>query len=154
MTHFDDFPWVKERSECSLTTVFEMLRQQVAQDVKVRQGPSAISGQPNSGLSHGFSITETSESFTVSLDANTLHERVSFVRRAHNIQIINTNGGLILEATPNLNAEGKCVVKVRDQEYPLWYFRKMALEHLVSWDFLNLKAPIRGRRWCLHQLSR
>src|SRR3989442_1756760 len=126
MTPIDDFPWVKERAECSLTKVFEMLRQQVAQDVKIRQEmrQPIFEGAPNPMFGYGFSITESGDTFAVLLDAHNTHERVTFVRGAHSIQVKNTNGEPLFEAAPSLNAEGKCIVKIGKQEYPLWYARK------------------------------
>ncbi len=132
MTMGDDFPWVQKRSECSLGKVFELLRQQVAQDVQVRQNVrqsvSDIGGRPN--YNHSFTITEARDSFTVMLEGNQLHERVSFLLEPHSIKVSGTNGELMFEAYPSLNADGQCIVKVDRREYPLWYMRMLALEKL------------------------
>lgn len=129
----DDFPWIKERSECSLSKIFAMLRQQVSRDITIRESmrQPLFPEEANSRFSHTFTMTEDSDSFTVLLDGtDRLHERVVFVRGERSIKVMDTNGTTMFEATPSLNIEGKCVVKVKDKEYPLWYVRKMALEHL------------------------
>jgi hypothetical protein len=132
MTLSEDFKWVQERSECSLFTVFQLLRQQVTQDVTARQEmckPIADrEGRPV--YAHSFDINEAGNSFTVTLVGHQLNERICFLLESDSIKVTNTEGTVILEATPSLNVEGKCIAKIGKLEYPLWYVRMMALERL------------------------
>lgn len=70
MTPMEDLAWVRERSECSLAAVFELLRQQVKRDVDDRKELSKpisdFQGRP--GYAYGLSITEGQDSFTVLLE--------------------------------------------------------------------------------------
>jgi hypothetical protein len=131
MTPLDDFAWVKERSECTVARVFEILRQQVMEDVKVRQGLCApVASIWPERFSHAFRFLDSSNSFTVLLEGEQLNERVSFMRESRTIKATSTNGDVIIEGTPSLNVEGKCVLKIGAEEQPIWYFRKRALESL------------------------
>jgi len=128
----DNFNWIQERVKCSASKLFELLRQQVSQDVKCRNKliPPLFEGEQPPRHTHGFSMTETGDSFTVSLDSNQVHKKVTFVRGDRTIEIKGTDGTGMFQAVPSLNAIGECVMVINKQEYPIWYLRKMALESL------------------------
>src|SRR5882672_4882401 len=133
MTLSDDFPWVKERAECSLSKVFETLRQQVKGDMDARQAMRSpmFPGNQTPQWSYGFSFHETSDSFMVTLRGiNELEECVVFARSERSILIKNTERKVVLEATPSLDANCNCVLLIDKEERPFWYVRKLALEHL------------------------
>jgi hypothetical protein len=143
MTATEDFPWIKERAACSAAKLFELLRQQVRQDAEIRQAmsPPMSPGNPESGYSHGFDFTQTGESFTVALNSFQTKERVTFLLRDNVIEVEDSNGMAFLAAVPSLNVQGNCIVLIDKQEYPLWYLRKMALEHLFFEHFSPVTAP-------------
>lgn len=133
MMPIEDFEWIKERSECSLPAVFELLRQQVRRDVdtrqKMRRPQELITG--GAGYVYSFKFLEGgSDNFTVILEGAHLNERVSFLREPHSIKATDADGEKIVEGTPRLNPDGKCVLKIGAKEHPIWYFRKWALEKL------------------------
>jgi len=131
MTPIEDFMWVRERYECSLSKVFDILRKQVRDDVEARQkmvSPEDFRLGP--GASHSFAFLDGGNNFTVKLKGHTVSERVSFLREPHTIKATNTNGELIIEGSPTLNPAGQCVLKIGSKEFPIWYFRKLALEEL------------------------
>ena len=131
MTPIEDFAWVAERSECTLARVFEVLRQQVMEDVKIRQGKRApIATVWAERFSHGFRFVDGNNSFTVLLEGEGLDERVSFLKESQTIKATRNNGEIIIEGAPTLNVEGKCVLKIGSEDQPIWYFRKCALESL------------------------
>jgi len=132
MTPIKDFAWVKERCECSVKQLFSILRQQVQADVKARQEmrASLVDFGAGTGYSHSFRFIDGSDNFAVLLEGQHLNERVSFALESTKIKATDTDGTLIVEGTPSLNIEGHCVLKNQSKEYPLWYFRKTALERL------------------------
>lgn len=127
----EDSTWVHQRHECSLGKVFELLRTQVRDDVAARQkmvAPEDFRIGP--GASHSFTFVDGANSFTVKLEGRGLDERVSFLREPLSIKATNTNGEIIIEGSPTLNPERECVLKIASKEFPIWYFRKLALEEL------------------------
>ena len=128
----EDFAWIKERKECSLASVFEMLRQQVKEDVRIRHG--MVSDMANVGMpnryTHAFKFIDSGNSFTVLLEGEQLNHRVCFSRESDRIKVTDTNGEQILEAIPSLNLKGECIMRIEKQDYPLWYMRLKTLEHL------------------------
>jgi hypothetical protein len=132
MTTAKDFEWVKERAECSVVRVFELLRQQVQEDIKIRQEmrPSQINFGAGTGYGYGFRFLDGRDNFVVLLEGSRLNERVSFLREPTTIKATDTSGELILEGAPSLNPEGECVMRIKEKEFPIWYFRKAALEKL------------------------
>jgi hypothetical protein len=134
MTPIENFDWVRERSTCTLRSVFESLRQQVKQDVEIRQSlrPTVpvFGAEGMRGFNHCFRFSENPTSFTVTLEGEVGHALVSFLLEPHSIKATDTNGTLVIEGTPSLNAEGKCVMRIASEDYPVWYFRMKALETL------------------------
>jgi hypothetical protein len=131
MTPTEDFTWVHERYECSLSKVFNLLRKQVRGDVEAREKMVPREDfRLGPGASHHFAFVDGATNFEVTLEGRGLSERVSFLREPRTIKATNTNGELIIEGSPTLNPEGICVLKIASKEFPVWYFRKLALEEL------------------------
>jgi len=120
----DDFDWVSERATCSLAVIFGTLKLQVREDVKKRtdlRPPEAH---------YGFTFSDHGDGFFVGLDADTVHYSILFKREAKKIEI-SGDGIKAFEATPTVNDEGKCRLKVNGIEREFWQVRRMALEKLL-----------------------
>jgi hypothetical protein len=123
------FDWVTERSACTLPKIFAVLRQEVEQDVKTRNGL-----RPNLAP-YEFSVTEDIDEFRVVLKAKDLHQSVSFKLEEHLISVRNDNEkdkvGPMLQVTLTFNDKGECKLHANEQERELWQVRRMALEDLM-----------------------
>jgi hypothetical protein len=117
----DDFDWVTELSRCSPVVVFEKLKLQIREDVKIRNSQLPKAHDP-------FRIEEHGSSFAVLLPSP--HQAVTFSVTDKKISVKDWKGKLICEATLTLNDEGECKVKIKGKERELWQMRKMALEEL------------------------
>jgi hypothetical protein len=120
-----DIDWVKARSECCPARVFQQLKLGVEADVKARQAIHT----PDEN--YGFSTASAAGSVTVLIQGNHLRGCVTFDQTEDGISVRNEKDEVMLEATLTLNNEGQCRLKVLGQEYELWQFRKIALEHLL-----------------------
>ena len=60
-----------------------------------------------------------------------LVDSVTFQHANKKISVFDKHDKTMFEATPSLNDEGECVLKVNDKERHLWQVRKMALENLL-----------------------
>lgn len=120
----DSYDWVSERASCSLAIIFEVLRLQVENDVKRR---TAL--RPD-GAHYGFRFAyHAPDAFIVGLDANNFHHWVTFKLGATKIEVLG-DGIAKFEATPTVNDEGKCRLRVNGVEREFWHVRRMALEAL------------------------
>lgn len=120
-----NFEWVKARSECCPAKVFQQLRLGVEADIKARM--STLSDEAN----YGFTATSSPGSITAHIQGNRLRRSVTFDETDDGISVRDESDKVMFRATLTLNNEGECRLKVSGQEYELWQFRKMALEHLL-----------------------
>lgn len=122
-----EFNWVKERQKCSAVAIFERLRNEVEQDVEIRNG---LRG-PLPLYSYHFSSTTTA--FTVTLEeTNQPHRTARFFLEDEVISVeVNEQS---MRATVTLNDAGECTLKIGNNEIGFWQFRKRALEKLFFLD--------------------
>jgi hypothetical protein len=127
ITFMAEFDWVTARSDCSLGAIFEKLRVQVGEDVKKRQ---ALRGQ--GAQYYGFTLLEEPKSVGVMLEHmhDDLHRIVRFRLAKNAIEVVDENGKVKFVATPTLNDEGECRLKIEGIDRDLWHLRKLALEEL------------------------
>jgi hypothetical protein len=118
----EKFDWVTALSSCSVNEVFVRLKQQVEQDVEIR----------NKQLTrHGFKFISTGESFTVLTEDHMTLRSVTFKRGTQDITVQDDENAVMFKATLTFNDAGECRMKVKDRELCLWQVRKMALEGLL-----------------------
>jgi hypothetical protein len=118
--------WVSKRSACSLFQMFEKLRIDVENDVRVRQSLRPEQAQ------YKFSFAQEGDIFSVSRDANR-HEllaTVSFHLEENGIVARKRSGSTILTAKITLNNKGECRFKIGEEEYESWQLRRKALESI------------------------
>lgn len=121
-----DFDWVTERSSCSPSQVFEKLKLQVIEDVRLR------SSLPPNGLK--FAVVKNGSSFFVTKqNVGELVQpghSVKFTLTEDAIEVCGGRGAETFEAAPTLSDDGKCRLKINEQEHQFWQFRRRALEAL------------------------
>jgi hypothetical protein len=123
-----NFDWVRELSSCSLPPIFEKLKLEVEEDIKTRMALR------REGDAYGFEMARTVDAFTVYLNSNHRREAVKFTLKEKCIEVSDSSGDQMFEATLTLNDEGECRVKIDGQERELWHMRRLALEGLF-FDF-------------------
>ena len=127
----ENFDWVSARSKCSIGEVFEILRQQVKQDVETR----VALRKPGVESFFTFKVVEAGPFFSAIAEGHKIFKRVSFEWDAKSLRVQGDDGRPNLTATLTLSNDGVCRIKVDGQEYDLWQFRKMALEDLFFGEF-------------------
>src|SRR5215510_6487756 len=121
----EDFNWINARSECSLAKVFELLKAEVGEDVNSR---NALLPE---GTANKFSTVTVGNVLTVmlvGLGAQPLS--VKFTKRDHSIECRDADDKLIFDATPGLDHNGNCMIRIGNSYYELWQVRRLALEQL------------------------
>jgi hypothetical protein len=120
---FANFDWIKERAKCTPFKVFEILHSQVEQDIHSRNQLS------DDVVAHKtFSLQSNGEWFAVVYGGN---KGVKFVQTEYGIQIQGMPFREVLHTgILMLSNDGQCRLKVVDEEYDLWQFRKLALHDL------------------------
>jgi hypothetical protein len=121
----DAFDWVTARSKCSTSAVFERLKLQINEDVEKRN--ALIGGPPSPYI---FRVISNGPIVTVLLEGHRLRASVMFRLQNEFISVSDDNDNLLFHAAVTLNDEGRCVVKINDEDRELWQMRKMALEKL------------------------
>jgi hypothetical protein len=124
----DDMDWVTERSKCSITAVFEMVKLGAENDTKTRHNlPGAKCGYEFIGGGRG--------SFSVSVVCTgDVHHVVKF-SLDRNAIVVSADDTPFLEARVGLSDEGLCKLTVKGEELELWQFRKRALDSLFfDWE--------------------
>lgn len=118
------FDWVKARSNCTVSAVFEQLGKDVQSDLKRH---SVLNPGPAQSLRFD---TCSDDTFYVERDR---HHRVVFSKERESIGIV--RWGYLGEAEPlmvlkvRLGDDGKCVLVDKDQnEWQPWQVRRKALE--------------------------
>jgi hypothetical protein len=119
------FDWVTERSACSLPKMFKTLLLQIKEDVETR---NAL--RPNNSP-YEFSVEEKGESFSAVLKTADVQMSVVFSLVDHAISVRDDKGNQMFEVTITFSEEGKCKLRVNDEERELWQVRRMALEELM-----------------------
>ena len=120
----DDFEWVTARANCSVNEVFEKLRAQVKADVDIRHNL-----RPH-GEMYAFRFISEGPQFIALVEGNKLHHAVIFTLKDGIITVSDDDDNVLFRANVTLNDDGKCVVKINEDERELWQMRKMALEKL------------------------
>lgn len=119
------FDWVSGRFACSLAGVFKTLRLEVEEDVNTRNGLRP----PNSP--YEFSVADTDDGFTVTLQAKEVRKSIAFKHAEHAIVVRDDKGDAMFEVTLAFSNEGDCKLKVNHEEREYWQIRRMALEGLM-----------------------
>ena len=120
----EELDWVTQRSECSLSVIFEKLKTQIQADVKTRN-----SMRPELAP-YIFNISVKGDTIIVTADSNRPYMAVQFELSGKSIVVKNKRDEVMAEATLTLNDRGECKLKVASQEQELWQFRRKALEDL------------------------
>jgi hypothetical protein len=113
--------WVTERAKCSLTAIFLALKEGVKRDVDAQND---LNGHPQ------LNYRDQDDRLQVYKRDGSGLESVAFALRSNKIEVLDTNGALIFEATITLNDLGECKLRVQNQERELWQVRRQALEQL------------------------
>ena len=123
--------WVTERSKCTAGQIFDLLKAEVDKDVKTRQ-----SSIPQ-GHYGGLNIYVKTKEFGVSLHGinyqtgTELHKTVRFALEGNSIVVVDENLSQRMKATVSLGDDGRCRLKVGEEELESWQFRRRALEDLL-----------------------
>lgn len=121
----ENFNWVQARNECSLAQVFQQLYNDVIGDVEERKA------LPSRDAQLTFSVTTGKGNFSVVRAINgSIPDSVNFVLSRSEIIAQDDRNTFMLKATITLNNEGRCRLKVGDDELEQWQFRRKALEKL------------------------
>lgn len=117
--------WVRELSLCSIPQVFKQLYLDVKEDVE------AINGAKGLTTHNCFDVVENSTGsvFTVFQRNADAGREVTFKRGDDEMRVDRKNGPSFT-ITLTLNNEGRCKLRVDDEELEQWQVRKMALEGL------------------------
>lgn len=119
-----DFDWVTALSECSTAKVFQELIMQAKADVELRK---ALLPRDRH---YSFDVAMNGGDLRVFVIGNRLNGLVNFSFKNGEIVISNEDDGVMFTATPTLNDEGACRLRVNGKQCELWQVRKMALEQL------------------------
>jgi|SRR5579864_2337902 len=123
----DGSEWIRARSECSHVQAFERLKTEVRDDVEANN-KLIRAGGASSGL---FVIQFFDRSFRVYLDLANIDRAVVFsLQSDFSIAVDGTNPPVAIRGTVVLDDDGKCRLRVNDQELKFWQFRRRALEAL------------------------
>src|SRR5271166_1567454 len=104
--------WVKERANCTVAKVFELLRLQVGHDVEARN--SLEPSRPS------FSMVSNGESFTVLDERDAPHRAVIFSRKETAILARDGKDVVMFHASPTLSDDGDCRLNVDGKEREVW----------------------------------
>jgi hypothetical protein len=121
-----EMDWIGVRSRCTAARLFEHLKEQLQKDVEDRQAL-----RPPDNTWYGFHLDIGRNRASVMLEGHGLEsEAVVFYLKPNSILIVDGAGKHKFEATPTVNDEGECRLKVNGEERELWQFRKKALEEV------------------------
>jgi len=121
--------WVNLRAKCSPYEVFVQLRSEVEKDVEYRKA-LLKPGEAD------FTVKRSHNSFAVirqrhHICASVVFEwSVEFGWNEHGILVRDELGKTIADGTVALNDGAECVLRVDDQEFQFWEFRKKVLQDL------------------------
>jgi hypothetical protein len=77
-----------------------------------------------------FIVKNDGTTAAVVVEGHNIYDCARFKLTATAIEVFDRNDKLRFKATPTLNDEGECRLKIDGQERELWHLRKMALEPL------------------------
>lgn len=117
----EDFDWVTARAECSLASVFELLKTAVGRDVDTRHA------MPATG--NGFAFVPEHNTFLVIHSAPNERHTVKFTLESNAIAVT-FDDKPILTGSVTLCDDGVCRIAVEGQPVAGWQFRRRALERL------------------------
>jgi hypothetical protein len=118
-----NFNWIKARADCSLAQVFKQL------ELGARNDVDTANAQRMAEDRHKFSISASAGRFSVTRESSrALPLSVDFSLEGNEI-VVCAGNEIILKATITLNNEGRCMLKVGDEELEQWHVRRMALEN-------------------------
>jgi hypothetical protein len=120
----EQFDWVAARAKCSIGVVFERLREQVRTDVEARKR------QTETDRHYAMSFVSEGRMFAALVESHQIHDVISFVLEDDAIEVRDKEKALFV-STVGLNNEGRCIMKIDNQEYELWQVRRLALEKLL-----------------------
>jgi hypothetical protein len=119
-----NFNWIKARADCSLAQVLRQL------ELGVRNDVDTVNAQRMADDRHKFSISASTGRFSVSRESSrAVPLSVDFSLEGDEI-VVCTGDEIILTATITLNHEGRCMLRVDEEEVEQWQVRRMALEDL------------------------
>jgi hypothetical protein len=119
-----DFDWVTALLACSPNKVFEMLKGQIREDVRIRNG--LLSQHTR----YTFTTTGDGETLTVLIESDTDHRSVTFSLTRKGIAVRDEKDKPILEAAFTLNDKGECRPEIEGKECEFWQLRMKALKQL------------------------
>jgi hypothetical protein len=127
----ESWDWVTARTGCTPYRVFENLRRDVENDVRLRNALSAQQGF----LSRNFVLQGDGDWFAVVLQYVGGRKGVYFRITSIGVDVIDvpTNRS-ICEAALTISDDGLCRLKVGSVEYNQWQFRKLVLHPLFFED--------------------
>jgi hypothetical protein len=118
--------WVPLRAKCSVIEVFERLREEAQMDVTEREKIRESEKRSD----YHFKFIDGNDTFTIALEGGLdVRRRVRFSLKESHIEITKDDGSSLLASTA-LNEEGRCVLRINNQNCERWQVRKMALDHL------------------------
>lgn len=119
--------WVARLSSCSLRSIWDSLKLQIASDVAGRKQQLA-----QMGANYGFNVTALNDDVVVSLMGNAVVSR-SITISLTDDAIVVTDGTSkeLFRATMTLNNDGECRFKINGVEREFWQMRQLALEELL-----------------------
>jgi hypothetical protein len=124
----ENFDWVNARSKCTIQEIFKELEQGVRDDVEAAKSlirrHDELQFSVSKASSKRFSVNRIDDPI------RSLGRSVDFTWSDNVITVHNQNDELLLTASLTLNNEGRCLLKVSEQELEQWQFRRMALEKL------------------------
>ncbi len=122
----ENFRWVSARAICSASQVFQQLYNEVIGDVEERNSIPSGDSQVK------FTVTTGKGNFSVVRQIyGSIPDSVNFaISRGGIITVQDDDNTFQFTATLTLNNEGKCRLRVGDNDLCLWQFRRMALEKL------------------------
>ena len=130
----DDFDWVSAQAQCSASSMFEILRTHVREDVQRRNGIRRGDGWT-------FDFDEEGDAFDVSRLESSPHGTprvlalVRFERTGTRINVQGEDIEVDFTAIVSLDASGACRFVVGEAMYADWEIRRMALELLFFEEF-------------------
>jgi hypothetical protein len=139
MPSFEDFNWVKARSECSLGPLFQKLALGVKADVETinelgHQAALASGGKRTRNFE--FVTTHRARFAVMRVEVGKQHAAsVEFTLTGSAIaveEIGEGTGSELFRAVPKLNSRGECVFTVGPETLELWQIRERALAGLFA----------------------
>lgn len=120
----DNLNWVRARAACSLAGIYELLRDQVRQDVAERSKLQAAE------TVRKFDFHTSGSSFRATTSCGQTTNSVRFLLTEKAITVEDTDGRVMFSGSPAIADDGRCRLRIGSDELDLWQFRKRALEHL------------------------